>query len=587
MQSAASPRARSSRADIFLRIAYAALGFALAIAIAPITVAPARDGQLPGFMSANDLDASGPMRAMALAILLPFLAALAASPLIDRLTTRRSRALAGWGAVASLALSIAGASFIVVALTAAATSGVALGSRDAAKPWSRDDVLLIPSALALFALLTTVIPAAHFTTPVALSALTLVVLRLHISLSAHALGLASAAVSALLLFPHSRLAALGGCLAWIVALLSSRFVPSHMLHSAVAWAALPLFVYSYASIQRPFYAEGIPRINFFEDGHSLLPASEMLRGEMPYRDVVPGHGLVSDGLLDYVSAKIAGDDLGSILRVRERVEALLAVAIYFVGFAATGSGAAGVVAFLLATSIRVFWTSLEPPPTALLWTPAIRSLAALVSLSFVLVAVRRDSARYLAIAAAIAALTVFVSVDFGAYAVIIVTIAAILMSRRKRLRLVPVVCGFAAGAVIGFLSLLIAGVGFDFVRVTLREVLSLEPAYSIGYFQFPSRFADYRGLPDLLGLLFVPGTLWFVTWCAIALFTAAWIAVVVRTRLRRTQALLFIGLFITIEAIAYGERLNVHFMPLAAAFAAVALWRLFASRVIQIRCAAV
>src|SRR5437899_3311298 len=48
-----------------------------------------------------------------------------------------------------------------------------------------------------------------------------------------------------------------------------------------------------------FAGDLTPRVNLFEDGHSLLPASEMLHGKRLYRDIVPGHGLVGDGVIDW------------------------------------------------------------------------------------------------------------------------------------------------------------------------------------------------------------------------------------------------------------------------------------------------
>src|SRR5438552_16556433 len=144
MQKATSSPGRS---HLLLWVAYAAFGLALAMAIAPISVAPAPADQLPGFMSAIGLDASGPMRTVVLAILLPFLVALAAPSLIDRLTTRWSQALAGWGAVASLALAIAGASLGIVVLTTGATAGMAIAWRQADPRRSCDAVLRLTAAL--------------------------------------------------------------------------------------------------------------------------------------------------------------------------------------------------------------------------------------------------------------------------------------------------------------------------------------------------------------------------------------------------------------------------------------------------------
>ena len=83
-----------------------------------------------------------------------------------------------------------------------------------------------------------------------------------------------------------------------------------------------------------------PRVvNIFEDGHSLLPASEYFRGELPYRDIVPGHGLVSDGVLAFVQLRVFGDDVGGLKRGEKLSGALFWPGFYAVGYAATGSPA--------------------------------------------------------------------------------------------------------------------------------------------------------------------------------------------------------------------------------------------------------
>ncbi len=81
--------------------------------------------------------------------------------------------------------------------------------------------------------------------------------------------------------------------------------------------------------------------NFFEDGHYLLPASEYLRGELPYRDILPGHGLISDGVLQTVALSVFGDDYHGYERGLKVAGVLFWPAIYAVGAAATGSAAFG------------------------------------------------------------------------------------------------------------------------------------------------------------------------------------------------------------------------------------------------------
>jgi hypothetical protein len=80
---------------------------------------------------------------------------------------------------------------------------------------------------------------------------------------------------------------------------------------------------------------GLPFANVFEAGHGLLPASEYLRGELPYRDIVPGHGLVSDGLLQTLELKFFGDDYRGLHRGEKLVGTLFWPSLYGLAYAAT------------------------------------------------------------------------------------------------------------------------------------------------------------------------------------------------------------------------------------------------------------
>ncbi len=90
-----------------------------------------------------------------------------------------------------------------------------------------------------------------------------------------------------------------------------------------------------------------PAANLFEDGHSLLPASEYLRGELPYRDVVPGHGLISDGLLQAFGLKVFGGDYRGYHRTELLASALFWPSLCVLAFVATVSAAAAFGTLLL------------------------------------------------------------------------------------------------------------------------------------------------------------------------------------------------------------------------------------------------
>jgi hypothetical protein len=576
--------ASGSRLVMVMRFAAAAAGLALAIAAAELTLAPARPGQLPGYMSVHDLDAWGPMKTIVLATLLPFLCAVAAGPLIHRLVgARRWATLAAPAAwLASLALAVAGGGLLTVAGFTVIATGLVVTFRNRELPAGGSDAILLPAFVSLFPCLVLLMPNAGFAAIAAIAAILLFGMRA--AFSPAAFTLAPLAVVPVALWPHSTAAAGAGLLIALATPFVLQRVGSprskQRLRILLTFAIFPLFSYSYAWIQRPIWYEEMPRVNLFEDGHSLMPASEMLRGELPYRDIVPGHGLVSDGWFDFVVARAAGDEAGVILGARERADNFLSVAIYFVGTAATGSPYVGAGGLILSTAIRAFWTPTEAAPTALQWSPALRSLPAVVALIFTVAAVRLRSARLLGGAAAATVLAAVVSVDFFAYSVVILGLALLLLMRspQRRRMLGATGVGAAAAAIPIGATLALFGILGDFFVVTIREVLSLSSAYTIGFFQFPERFAEYQGVPEALALLMVPAGRWIVIWVLIALFTAAVFASRLREPLRRRDAFLFIGLLIVVEAVAYGERLNVHFMPLASAFTAIVLWKLLSRR---------
>src|SRR5205085_434603 len=66
-------------------------------------------------------------------------------------------------------------------------------------------------------------------------------------------------------------------------------------------------------------------VNFFEDSHDIAVASEMMRGERPYADIIPMHGFISDGALSFVTMKLGGRSLEALLMTRRVLGATTAV----------------------------------------------------------------------------------------------------------------------------------------------------------------------------------------------------------------------------------------------------------------------
>jgi hypothetical protein len=98
-----------------------------------------------------------------------------------------------------------------------------------------------------------------------------------------------------------------------------------------AYAILPALIYlvSYAST-----AQLSQWIDLFHRGETIGPASDYLRGKVPYRDVFVLHGMLEDGLLDSWLMQLFGRSLDVAIARSVIVGAFLAVSLWFLGIAA-------------------------------------------------------------------------------------------------------------------------------------------------------------------------------------------------------------------------------------------------------------
>ena len=212
-----------------------------------------------------------------------------------------------------------------------------------------------------------------------------------------------------------------------------------------------------------------PRVaDIFEDGHALLPASEYLRGELPYRDIVPGHGLVSDGLLAAAQLRVFGADYAGLKR-GEKISGLF----FWPAFYALGLGATGSPALALAGLLLTFLFAPQyqlPRVIASLWTVAIALYASRT----------RKPAAWLACGIALP-LCVCVAVEFAVYAAGGVAVALWVARGRRRDHLRRVVRGALVSG--GAIALVFAAYGLlgAFVRTTFVFVPALLPVYALGF----------------------------------------------------------------------------------------------------------
>jgi len=119
-------------------------------------------------------------------------------------------------------------------------------------------------------------------------------------------------------------------IALLVGLLIRKPLSPRATWRLCAFVILPALIYlvSYAST-----AEGTQWIDLFHRGESIGPASDYLRGKVPYRDTFPLHGMLEDGVLDSWLMQLFGRSLDVSVVSGVIVGGFLAVSIWFLGLA--------------------------------------------------------------------------------------------------------------------------------------------------------------------------------------------------------------------------------------------------------------
>ena len=364
---------RKDAQQLAIRIAGAVFGFAIVLGLQQIFERPAPPQQLPGYMAWVHQDAHGPFRFIAALVVVPILCAWGARAVGRALrgaeVQRWSVNLVLFGTLTSLWIATLVSDWRWVALPTGIAVIVALLFRRIRADFSRRDLILVPSLIPVyFATLdeTRRIPGVAL---LILAATLLLVIRLLFAVLARETSLPPALCFAasplaigfqtVLSSRHSLhlglpplMLAVGAPILILLFVRGSRENIRRLL-LLIAWVVYPVFAFCHPLAMSVWTVEGMQRSDIFEISHSLLPASEMLRGELPYRDIVPGHGLVEDGLLDYLALRIRGRNVGDAMKAHSLAGNLNSVAIYAVGWAATGSPEVGILSFLLARAVIV------------------------------------------------------------------------------------------------------------------------------------------------------------------------------------------------------------------------------------------
>lgn len=556
----------ASRRELLLSAAFALWGLAIAIALISVWDRPAPAGQLPGVATALGFDAHGPFRWIGGLMLLPILLPALLRPLTRRLSVGRAWPM---GAVigsilVTLWLVTISRDVLWAILVVAIVLVLATLLRDRDLDWSRGDAVLFPVFLTAWLGLFDAVPSLRDDRVIWIAALLVFVVRV-------AVGLMRSPVSAHLAFVLAPLGLtlLTGFFArdqryfgWhalalvvITPFLLRAFVriSGTRLRKLLVFVIYPLALYAYPNATSVLTFEGKPRVNVFEDGHSLLPASEYLRGERPYRDMLPAHGLIEDGLLDTLLFQVTDRTVGSSLKARATIGNLNAVLLYAVAIAVTGSAEAALFAVFLSVLTGTFHTQ-------------VRQLPALLTLAFLFSAVRWRRPRWLANAAFCAVLTGLTSLDFGFYVTITMLVACIRLRRWRE----PL-AGVAAGVIPLGVVLLVFGILDDFLRGTFVETLSAGSAYVLNFFSPPELMRKFSSFPDILAVALDRQVFLYLFWCMVAVFVGAAFA---RPFSRRREPLFLTGVFMVLTAISYGERHHLYFSILVSTVIVFVILRL-------------
>jgi hypothetical protein len=553
-----------SRREALLSAGFALWGVAIAIALIPILSGPPYEGQTPSYATKIGLDARAPMRFIVSLIVLPVLMSLFLRPVARRLAngTTAMGIVAGLACVIGLWTALIAPSLPWTVIPTLIGIAVATLLRHRDMQFTRHDMILLPTCMVIFLGLVdaTGLPVdrALIVTGAIALAVRLAVTLIPSSLPpAFALALAPLGVVLQMRWVPAEVRYAG----WyavafaVVTPLILRLVMRSRRYAAllVAWVVYPIFCYAYANAISIPTTEGKPRVDFFEDATHLVTASELIRGEQLYRDVIPIHGLIDDGLLSYVALR--GDvTIGRALERRIAVATLNGVMVYALAAAATGSPQAGVAAFVFSTLLGT--TPLSP-----------RSVPALAGLAFLAAAVRRRHVWLFAAAAVCAVVAFFTSLDYGVYTAIAVVIGAA-RSRPVKPAIFAVIISAVVTTALFMIALAASGIADDFLRVS-GQLLSTAHAMTLDVFT-PSASLRARGtIPEVLTGVFDRSAYLVILWVAVLVLTAVAVS---RRSMRRLEPLVLIGVWTVLSAISYGGRHHFYFQFAIAVLLVTATW---------------
>ena len=546
-------------------------------------------------MSAGGLDARSSFSFVLAAIFLPIVSAYGLWPALRLLRAHDAQrwafVTAATSLVASMWIVLIDRNVVWTALPPLVATGAAVSLRAWRADFSRRDAVLLPVTASVFLALFDLLPALVFYQHALLSALLVLSVRLALPAirrsrnplpAPHCFAIAPLGLAVQSHFNgyeqrHNAWPVLAIALATPFVL---RFVlrgtprARRIVRVSLSWFVYPAAALMYTSAVSLLAAEGKPRADLFETAHYLTTGHEVARGELPYRDIVPAHGLIQDGLLDAAIIRSGDVSAGRVLEIRGVISGFTAVATYAFAAALTGSPDIGILAFFLGVILGV--------------PSSVRAVPALLTLALIVAAVRRRDARRLGLAGAGAVIAALTSLDFGAYTLLAVVAAAVRI--RTKSAAAAAAIGFAAASVVVAIALAGFGILDDALRVTFAEIPALGAVYALPFAITSPSLQSRRFFPDVLASIFDAGgflpLVWIAGVIALAVMTAGR-RDGLSIRHRGVRDALYVSLiWLAASGVSYAERHHYYYEFIVPGLLAATAYLLVRSRQTMARAAA-
>ncbi|HEY7369108.1 MAG TPA: hypothetical protein VIA29_04420 [Thermoanaerobaculia bacterium] len=209
-------------------------------------------------------------------------------------------------------------------------------------------------------------------------------------------------------------------------------------------------------------------MDLFEGGHALLPLESYFAGGLPYRDVIPAHGLGADGGSTLIASRLVGNSVAALVRFEAVLLNLLFwPTIYLLGLAATRS-----VGWALFTTLILFFYL---PQAGFL-----RAVPALLALVCSLYASRRTTRWAWRVAGVMVALATIYALEFGLYSAVAASVGLAISNGSKSRNVIAWLSGFLIVVVPVLFIAGQAGLLGSIVDVHMTYLPKLFPIYAFG-----------------------------------------------------------------------------------------------------------